>query len=311
MKLVLRAVAVLVLLLVVLLIVTVVFVDDVVKTAVERGGTYALGVETTLEGADIGLFSGNFGLKKFEIDNPPGFEKPNFLTLSEAELDVEVGSLLSDTLVVPRILIAGVTLDIVQNDQGTNYGVIMENLERLKTEGEGAEEPGGEEPPRSGGPGKKILLREVIVRDVRVTANIDTKIAGQKEFTYTLPELVLTEFGNDDEARPVAEQVSLIVQGLLAAALESGRQMLPDDLLKDLDLKLDELKGKLPEMLPEGTPEELKKEIEKVLDGAGVQLDGVGTDLGKTVDDAAKKAQDAVKGVDVQGLLGGKKKGGS
>lgn len=303
MKFAFRAIVGLVLLLVVAVVLATVFVDDIVEKAVEKGGTYALGVDTTIEAADIGVFSGDFGLHAFAIDNPPGFQKPHFMTLTDANLEVELASLLKETVEVPLIVIDGFTLDIEQNDQGTNYDVLMKNLERLQRE-----TPPGEEQPEREGAGKKILLREIVVRNVRVTADIDTKIAGQREITYNLPELILTDLGTDDEARPMAEQISLIVQKLLAAAIQSGRDQLPQELLNDLDARLGELGDRLKAELPEQIPDDLKEKASELLDGAGVNLEGVGGDLGKQADEAAKKAQEAIEGIDVGGLLGGKKK---
>lgn len=46
------------------------FIDSIAKQAIERGGFYALGVETELDSTDIGLFSGQFRLDVLHVANP-------------------------------------------------------------------------------------------------------------------------------------------------------------------------------------------------------------------------------------------------
>ena len=46
------------------------FLDSIVRSAIEKGGTTAAGVPTTLDKADASIFSGQFGLEGFAIANP-------------------------------------------------------------------------------------------------------------------------------------------------------------------------------------------------------------------------------------------------
>ena len=54
---------------------------SIVKTAVQKGGTHALGVETTLSSASVNLFGGDLGLNELAVRNPPGFEEEYFLQM--------------------------------------------------------------------------------------------------------------------------------------------------------------------------------------------------------------------------------------
>ncbi len=52
----------------------VLWIDHLAKLAVETGATYALGVETTLGGMDIGVVGGTVDLSTLNVANPPAFE---------------------------------------------------------------------------------------------------------------------------------------------------------------------------------------------------------------------------------------------
>src|SRR5687767_9294603 len=98
MKIALRALAVIVVLVLVAVVAVVLGIDSIARKAIEKGGTYALGVDTKLAKADIGLFAGTTELGGLTVANPPGFEATPFLSLGHAELAVTLGSLQSDVI---------------------------------------------------------------------------------------------------------------------------------------------------------------------------------------------------------------------
>src|SRR6478672_12696458 len=55
--------------------------NGIVRRTVQQQATQQLGVETTLGGANVNLFSGNVGLSNLEISSPKGFEAPKMFTL--------------------------------------------------------------------------------------------------------------------------------------------------------------------------------------------------------------------------------------
>lgn len=286
MKKLLKVLVVMGLLVVLVVVAGFVFIDQAAKAAVERGGTYALGVETKLGSADVGLFSGRFGLDSLSIANPEGFKQQSFLSLSKGEMELELGSLREATLVVPRLLLEGVAIDLERNDLGTNFGAILDYLERF----ESGKKPG--EPPAES-EGRKVLLKEVVIRDVSVSVDLGQSVAGFQSTSFQVPEIVLTDLGTGGEGQTISEHFSSILRGLLGAVMEHGKGMIPQELLADLQGRLAELglpadileggvDGAL-EGVKEKAAEELKKlggDAEKKLK----QLDGGMSDLLKKKD---------------------------
>src|SRR4051812_19120813 len=55
--------------------------NGIVRKTVQDQATQQLGVQTTLGGASVGLFSGNVALNDLQISSPNGFAAPKMFTL--------------------------------------------------------------------------------------------------------------------------------------------------------------------------------------------------------------------------------------
>ena len=151
------------LLVVVALVATLIMIDSVAKTGIEKGGSYALGVPTALDSASIGIASGKFGLSGLAVDNPQGFEG-KFLKLGDGGVEVSLGSLMKDTVVLPRLALSDVELDLKRTSSGSNYGIILDNLKKL--------ESGEKAKPKEEKPGKTFKISEVVIRPRKGSARI-------------------------------------------------------------------------------------------------------------------------------------------
>ena len=139
------------------------WIDGAAKSAIEAGGTDAMGVATTLKGVDIGIFGGEASLEGLEVANPEGFAAGHFLKLGGGSVAVDFGSLMGDEVVIPRLTLTGLSLNLERTLKGSNYGAIMKNMEK----GAG----------KTDEPGKKFVIKELIIRDVNVSAMAPSGVA--------------------------------------------------------------------------------------------------------------------------------------
>jgi hypothetical protein len=251
------------------------FVDSLVEKAVERGGTHALGVETRLEGASIGLLSGQFGLDGLAIANPPGFERPDFFALRGARLELPMKRLLEARVVISALELEGIVLDLERNPQGTNYGVILDNLSRFESGagGEGGAPEAGEDG------GKTYVLQRLVIRDVRAHVNLVPRGGDLTRLDLTVPEIVVEDLASD---MTLPQLCALVVKVVIRAAIQAGQGVVPGELLADLRGRMDGLSdvahqrlGAELEELEGGLREQAKKlgpEAEKALERAGDEL---------------------------------------
>jgi len=245
------------------------FVDSLAGKAVEQGATYALGVPTTLDSAGIGLFSGHSSLNGLTVANPPGCAQPNFLTVRQVRLDLPLSTLLEPRITIPALEIEGIAIALERNEQGTNYGRILDNLKRFES-GEVPEE-------KAEGPGMEFLLQRIVIRDVQAVADV---LPGGGELTklrISIPEIVLEDLKSQMTA---AEICAFVMKAVLRATLDEGAGVLPEELLRDLRGRLDTLKdeaaarvgAKLQEELTEVLGDQAAKDAAAKI---GSKLDGL------------------------------------
>ena len=227
------------------------FLGPLVEAAVSHGGTRAAGVPVVLEDADVSLVAGTVHLAGLRVDNPPGYSERPFLALRDGSLKLLNSSIFSDAIQIETLDLSGVQVSLERGKQGANYDAILANLKR-------AEEATQPEPET--GPARALHAKLVVVRDVRVTLELDgvPYVAGKKELV--LPLIEIRDFKSDGStSEVVGTLLSALVRAILDAALQQGAGWLPEDVLDGLgvDLRalrkaLDEPDGLLPGLLEQG-----------------------------------------------------------
>ena len=120
MKTILKVVLVVVLLLIIVVATLPLWISPAARKAVETGGTNAMGVKTTLAELDIGLFSGTCDLAGLNIANPEGFKTPHFMDLGSGAVALDLQTLNSDIVEIPKFELAGRDLNLEQGSGQAN-----------------------------------------------------------------------------------------------------------------------------------------------------------------------------------------------
>ncbi len=269
----------LVILLVVAVVVVFVSIDAIAKAAIERGATYALGVQTTLDSADIGVLSGEFRMKGLDVANPEGFTSDSFFRLGEGFVAVSLGSLRQDTVELPTLALSGVQMNLEKKAGSSNFGVITDNLKRF-------ESPETGPPGDSAKPGKSFIIREIVITDINVTVDLLPIGGTLNRIEVPIEQVRLTDVGNDGFT--TAEMTALVIKAIMAAVVENAAN-LPADLVNDLGGAL----GNLASLRELGITQSV--DINKINEI-------------KELKDAGKSVSDAIEGFG--GLLGGQRQPG-
>jgi len=139
-------------------------IDSVAQSAIQRGGTYALGVDTVVDSVDISLWGGTAAVEGLNVANPEGYPGPHLMHSDHLGLSIEPGSIRRDTVVIREIVIDGLDLNIEKSQDKYNVEVVSENLQRF---GQGEKEPAeGEPAPPAEGEQKQYIVKKLIVRNV-------------------------------------------------------------------------------------------------------------------------------------------------
>lgn len=252
-------------------------IDSVAKTAIENGGTYAMGVETTVDSVDVGLSKGTFDLAGLKIANPAGFKEARFLTLDAGGVAVDAQSLRQPVIDLPTLALSGLTVNLEKSGGSANYTKILDNLKKL-TSGS---------PAGSSSPQNKFIVREVDISKVVVNADVLGLGPVSPRISIPIHEIKLSNVGKGqggvgDTGVTFEQLASIIVQAVLRSAVDTGG--LPAEMLGDLQGQLAQL-GDLADVGVEM--------VEKLGDTAKQLTDAV-EDVTNQIDDIGKKGKEAV-----------------
>ncbi len=268
-------------------------IDKLAKSAVEYGGTYAMGVETTVDTMDVGLAKGTVEMGGLSIDNPSGFDTGHFFTLANTSASFDLESISADAYIVPTIHLTGINVILDKGQDPSNYNQILENLARFESDESAPADKSKE--------GKNVIIKSLILEDINIhVANMPGVSLLVGDVAINIPKIELNNIG-EQESMKAGDIFNLVIKTVLAAAVESGGGIIPNDVLGELvnglsdlsslsdlginaisDLNLDEVMN--------GTMSGVTDQIENVTK----ELENVTEDVQDKVDDTVKEATDAV-----------------
>lgn len=285
-------------------VIVVMSINGLVKTGIEKGGTYALGVPTTLDSASVGLLSGKFSMKGLEVSNPTGFTDPNFFTLGEGAVQLDPQSFSQEVIQLPLLRFDGITANLEKKGGQSNYKVILDNLKKLSGSG------GDSKPKEPSADEKKLVIQDLTIRDVTVKIDLldapgpGAALSKLAAITIPIDEIKLTNVGQTGDGVAgsgvtFGELTGIIVQAVMAAAIEKGGTAIPAELLGDLRGSLTglaDLSGMGLEVLGDAPAQ-----VQKLTEDLGKAAEGAG----KALEDGTKKIEEATEGL--KNLIPGQK----
>jgi len=275
-----------------------VYVDSIAKAAIEKGGTYALGVNTTLGSADIGVLSGDFAMNSLNVANPEGFRSDSFLSLGDGSVKVSLGSLREEVIELPRLALDALTVNLEKKDGQANYDVILANLKRFESADDGGK-------PTEEAGGKKFVIREVVISNVVINAEVLPLGGELSTVKVPIDEITMKNVGESGvkgSGLTLGELTALIVKTVFAAAIENGAGLLPADLMNGLTSQLKNLDGLGNVAVSIGG--ETLQNVGSMFGNVGGALEDLGGGVGETINEGLKGV-----GEGLGNLLGGDDEG--
>lgn len=194
--------------------------NTIVEWGVEEGSSAALGVETELGSADLGITAAYLKLNDFKISNPQPFEEKYFLTIEFGMLDINEASLFSDKVAIDSFVLDGIDIKIIHNKNGSNYAHILENIKELKSEPRESEQ--------------KFVINKISIRDISVEGSITLLNQKPVSKSLSITELTLTNVGGDD-GLTLGELASEVISKIISRAVNELKDELPDEIGKQLE----------------------------------------------------------------------------
>jgi len=243
---------------VVLMVGAVVWINPIVKNAVNIGGPKMLGVPVSVEGVSISLWSGTFDFKQLYVGNPENYatNMPLF-AVDSVYVEVDMKSLFGDILTIRKIQVDSPKVTYEKKGDLSNFDVLMESLAKADKEKKEKEEKEG----------KKVIIEEFTLNKARVS--YASSLTFGKFITLPIPSLTLRDIGK--------------AEGSISAAKATGEIL--ESLGKDVVGVASSAAGALGDAISDGA-----KEVGSLV------KDGVKA-IGEEAKDAAKATKEAVQSI--------------
>lgn len=273
---ILRIAGLVVLTLVVALVIVIhLFGSKAIKIGIELGGTYALKVPVTIGDVSLSILAGKAGVKNLIVDNPPGYHNPRLLELGNAQIDLDMRSVLSQTINIDDILLENITVVLEQKGLTNNIQQILDGMSSQPSESQVEE----------GKPSKKLMIRHLQINEVAVKVKLLPWPGKEDTLTLKLKPITMTDLGTDDKM-DMAKLSSKILLAIVSGIAEQGMGILPNDILGPMNDTLESL-GSAAKVAIE--------EVEKILKEGQQATEKILEDTRKLGDDLKKGLGDIFK----------------
>ena len=200
--------------------------DGIVKNQIESIGSELTGVLVTVESVKIDLGKGLGTIAGLKIANPDGYNTDAALTLNVLSLNLDLGSLSGDPLILEKLVIESLEGNLELRDGSTNLSEIVANIQADDGEAEKKTEE-----TESGKP-LKLSINELLISNAKITVT-DKDVAEVK----TLPTITLSDVGGEKGGTP-AQVSGVIVSTLISEILKEAAA---ERLMKTVGDSVDEM----------------------------------------------------------------------
>lgn len=227
-RLIFRGILLLAVLLVIAAGVAWLMVDRLAKSAVERGGTYALGVDTQVQGVDLSLLGGTLRMDGMNVSNPEGYNTPHAMKFDRFDFAIDTGSILGDPVRMHNIELRGMEINIEQKLLKTNIGEILENVRRFQSK--------SPEEKREEGSGTRIAVDRLVIHEVTAHFHVLGGLVGQGEpITIVVPRIELEGLTHDNaKGMFVGELFARVIPAIIEQVLTQAEGKVSLPTLEDL-----------------------------------------------------------------------------
>ena len=164
------------------------FGAGMIKSVVEKAASSTLGVPVTVKSIDLSILGGKVSIKGLVVNNPPGYANPTLLELGEGVVNLDIHSLMSDTIKIQLIKLENTKLTIEQKGLTNNLNEILDKLP--KGEKEAASKP--EEKP-----GKKLTVTKLEITNTNVNVKLLPVPGKSDNVSLNLDPIVMENLGGD------------------------------------------------------------------------------------------------------------------
>jgi hypothetical protein len=188
--------------------------DWIVKSAIERYGSQALGTAVRVGSVSLEPVKGKGAIKGLTVENPPGYSAPHILSLGGISVRIAPRAIAENPIVIDDVRIsAPLVVYEMNDDRVANVDVLKKNL--------GADKPAKPAGEKKSAKYKLLRIRHLVIENAK--AEIRVAAIGDKPRIIALSRIEMTDIGGKNGAPPeeVAKQITSAI--LSEVSKEAGK----------------------------------------------------------------------------------------
>ncbi len=199
------------------------FIDNILETGIRTGGGLIMKTKVEVESVRLKILRGTLDIKNLRVENPEGSTNRYAFELPAFHIGLEVGSLLSDKIIVNSIEITGMRVDYEPRLKGgSNIQILLDNMEDPKKKPAADAEQGATEKEKA--EAEKAVSKQVVIKDLVVRGgSIDVTLLGQTA-TIPMPPVHMTGIG-ENQAVTMIEAITMFMKELVVSVVKASNQV--------------------------------------------------------------------------------------
>ncbi len=225
------------------------YLDSLVTSGIEVVGSRVLGTQVQVRSASISPLTGSGSISGLSIDNVEGFNSEHAFELEEVSISLNLGSVFSDVVEVNSVVITQPEITFERQLSRDNIRALIDNISTPAG--------GGEEPAAEGASARRIIIREFLMDDPQVNL-----VAASIEAPIPLPNISLSNIGEENDSATVAEALRQILSSVSTAILNTDPPI--------FDMIRENVEGRLQEGV-----QEVESAVDDAVEDIGDRLRGI------------------------------------
>lgn len=192
----------------------IVFINPIVKNAVNVGGPLMLGVPVKVESVSISPLRGVLDLKSFYVGNPENYSTNKALfAVDSIHVSLDMKSLFGEVISIHKIQIDKPEINYEVKDGKSNFDVLIANLGESEKKKKDKKEKDKAE--------KKVVIDEFQLNGASVS--YAAPVTFGKTITLPIPSVTLRDIGKDKGGVSFAEATMLFLNELGNVIINAGK----------------------------------------------------------------------------------------
>jgi hypothetical protein len=178
----------------------------------------------TVKDIDRSILKGQVKIKGLVVKNPPGYANDTLLELGEGIVNLDIKSLMSDTIKVQLVKLDGTKLTMEQKGLTNN---LKEILDRLPKEEKPEAQPAAEEK------GKNLQIDKLEITNTNVKVKLLPLPGKSDTVSMNIDPIIMTDLGGDKKLR-IGTLVAKVLGAMATGIARQGAGLLPDDMVNGI-----------------------------------------------------------------------------